>query len=82
MVTFVSIHQMYSPGAIFRIYRTEGGRWRASTGDGLIAGTFFERAAAIRFAAREGDRARMQVLDDDRVSYAGRIGPGPTIAKC
>jgi hypothetical protein len=50
----VSIHQTYSATPIFRIYRTESGRWCARSIDGAIGGTFFERATALRFAEREG----------------------------
>jgi hypothetical protein len=87
MVTVVSMHQAYSPSQIFHIYRTAGGRWRASSGDGSVGGIFFERSAALRFAAREGDGVSVLVLDDDLASHIEQIGPGqigfgPKIAKC
>ncbi|MBV8650249.1 MAG: hypothetical protein JO255_02205 [Alphaproteobacteria bacterium] len=50
----MSVHQTYSAAPVFRIYRTEIGRWCARSIDGAIGGTFFDRAAALRFAEREG----------------------------
>ena len=50
----MSIHQTYSATPVFRIYRTEIGRWCARSLDGAIGGTFFDREAALRFAEREG----------------------------
>ena len=72
MVTVVSIHQTYSAHPVFRIYRTEIGRWCARTSDGSVGGTFFDRAAALRFAEREGDGARVQLLDDEPISRSVR----------
>jgi hypothetical protein len=40
--------------AIFTVYQNEYGRWCARTQDGMTAGTFFDRAAALRFARQEG----------------------------
>ena len=82
MVAIVSIYQAYSPGQIFHIYRTAGGRRCAGTGDGLVGGTFFERSAALRFAEREGDGASVLVLDDDLASHIAQIGRSPQLAKC
>lgn len=76
----MSIHQAYSRNSVFRIYRNDAGRWCASKADGLVAGVFFERSAALRFAEREG--ARMQVLEDELLSRDGLDGRSPTIATC
>jgi hypothetical protein len=77
VVTVVSIHQTYSASPVFRIYRTEGGRWCARASDGSVGGTFFERSAALRFAEREG--ASVLVPGDDLGLHAG---VGPSVAKC
>jgi hypothetical protein len=37
----------------FRVFRDKVGHWCACRADGLVSGTFFERAAAMRFARRE-----------------------------
>jgi hypothetical protein len=66
----VSIHQTYSANPVFRLYRTEIGRWCARSIDGAIGGTFFDRAAALRFVERESDGAPMRFLDDGLVSHS------------
>jgi len=39
--------------AVFDVFQNDHGRWCARAEDGLMAGTFFDRDAAIRFARRE-----------------------------
>jgi hypothetical protein len=41
------------PRTAFEIFRDHVGHWCARRADGLVFGTFFERASAIRFARRE-----------------------------
>ncbi|HEX3500932.1 MAG TPA: hypothetical protein VHT04_16560 [Stellaceae bacterium] len=65
------IHSAYSSRAVFRIYRSRSGRWCAATGDGMIGGTFFDRAAAIRFARRESYGAPLRLVEDERLSRVG-----------
>jgi hypothetical protein len=69
----VSIHQAYSANPVFRIYRSPIGRWCARSLDGAIGGTFFDRAAALRFAEREGaasvrydEASGIRLLDSSR----------------
>ncbi len=38
---------------VFRIFRDGIGHWCARRADGLVAGTFFDREAALHFARRE-----------------------------
>jgi hypothetical protein len=39
--------------AHFQIFRDDHGHWCARKDDGMIAGTFFDRRAALHFAQRE-----------------------------
>ena len=41
------------PHRRFEIFRDQMGHWCARRGDGMVCGTFFERAATVRFARRE-----------------------------
>jgi len=41
------------PNVVFRVFQNEHGRWCVASDDGMTGGTFFDRAAAIRFARRE-----------------------------
>jgi hypothetical protein len=41
------------PRTVFEIFRDQIGRWCARRADGLVFGTFAERASAIQFAQRE-----------------------------
>lgn len=54
--------------AIFRIVGIGWGRWRVSSDDGMMGGTFFTREAALRFARREAAGASALIL---------YIGPHP-----
>ena len=64
----MSIHPASSPTVTFRIYRDQAGRWCARKGDGLVAGTFFDHEAALRFAKRESYGTRLLCLEDDLVT--------------
>ncbi len=48
--------------AMFRVWRDERGRWRVQGSDGMTGGTFFDRAAALRFARRESTDVPTLVL--------------------
>jgi hypothetical protein len=67
----VLIRSAYSSRAVFRIHRSRAGRWCATSVDGMVGGTFFDHAAAIRFAERESRGAPLRLLDDDLLSTAG-----------
>ncbi len=52
----------------FRIFPDRDGHWRSLRADGLVAGTFFTREAAIRFAKDEGlgiPGLRLVIAGDD-----------------
>jgi hypothetical protein len=38
---------------VFRIFQDSRGRWCAASDDGMVGGTFFARADALRFVRRE-----------------------------
>jgi hypothetical protein len=68
------IHSAFSLRSVFRIARGRNGRWLATSGDGMIGGTFFDREAAIRFARRESYGASLRLVEDERSSSAGGEG--------
>jgi hypothetical protein len=39
----------------FRVFPDSHGHWRACKDDGMVAGTFFSRDAALRFARAESE---------------------------
>jgi rare lipoprotein A (peptidoglycan hydrolase) len=60
----------------FRIFRTSAGRWCACKGDGMVAGTFFDHDAAVRFAQRESCGCRLQCIEEDLASWTGAAASG------
>ena len=53
-----------NPTIAFELFRNRIGRWCARRVDGLVFGTFFERAAAIHFARREcRDAKSLRLID-------------------
>ena len=60
-------------GVAFRIFRSRSGRWCATTGDGLLGGTFFDHDAAVRFAQRESYGAPLHIIDDELTSHSGTL---------
>lgn len=55
---------------VFEIFCNQIGRWCARRADGMVFGTFFERADALHFARRECRDARKLRLID-----GGNAGP-------
>jgi hypothetical protein len=47
-------HHLPQHRANFRIYPDGHGHWCSRKSDGMVAGTFFTREAALRFAKDEG----------------------------
>lgn len=77
----MSIDEAKAATTTFRIFRTKAGRWCACKGDGLIAGTFFDHDAAVRFVKRESCRPGLQNLEEDLVSRTSAIGRRSTAAQ-
>jgi hypothetical protein len=70
----VLIHPAYASRAVFHIQRSPAGRWWRTSGDGMVGGTFFDHAAAIRFAERESNGVPLRLIDDDLLTRAGDGG--------
>jgi hypothetical protein len=58
----------FSLRSVFRITRFRNGRWIATSGDGMIGGTFFDRDAAIRFARRESYGSPLRLVEGEELS--------------
>jgi hypothetical protein len=62
------IPSAFSLRSVFRITRGRNGRWCATSGDGMIGGTFFDRDAAIRFVRRESYGAPLHFVEEPELS--------------
>ena len=62
------IHSAFSLRSVFRIARGRNGRWLATSGDGMIGGTFFDRDAAIRFVRRESYGSPLHLVEEQELS--------------